>query len=79
MYSVYILKSKKNADLYVGSTGDVSKRVQLHNTGKVRSTKAYRPWELVEYRPCASRSEAMQLELFLKTGQQKEMLKRKYS
>ena len=77
-YYVYILKSEKNGDIYVGSTEELEKRITLHNKGRVRSTKAYKPWFLLESRVCDSRSEAVQLERFLKTGQQKELLRRKY-
>lgn len=67
-----------NGDIYVGSTADLDNRLNLHNLGKVKSTKAYRPWELLECRECDSRSDAVRLEKFLKTGQQKEILKKKY-
>lgn len=77
-YFVYILRSQKNGDLYVGSTENLERRFALHNAGKVRSTKPYRPWELMESRDCDSRGEAVRLEMFLKTGQQKEILKKKY-
>ena len=77
-YCVYVLQSLKNKDIYIGSTEDLNDRLSLHNGGKVRSTKSYRPWLLLESRKCNSRSEAVQLERFLKTGQQKELLKRKY-
>ena len=78
MYCVYILKSEKNSDIYIGSTENLEKRFKLHNDGEVRSTKAYRPWIILEFQTCGSRSKAVQLERFLKTGQQKEILKRKY-
>ncbi|PIQ68788.1 MAG: endonuclease [Candidatus Taylorbacteria bacterium CG11_big_fil_rev_8_21_14_0_20_46_11] len=78
MYTVYVLISQKNGDVYVGSTENIENRLSLHNKGRVRSTKAYRPWELLEIRTCTTRSEAVRLELFLKTGQQKEMLRKRY-
>lgn len=78
MYSVYILKSLKNGFIYVGSTGNLENRLKLHNSGKVKSTKVYKPWELVETRQFKTRSEAVREELFLKTGQQKELLRIKY-
>ncbi|MBI4119987.1 MAG: GIY-YIG nuclease family protein [Parcubacteria group bacterium] len=78
MYFVYVLKSLKNGDVYVGSTDNVNKRLRQHNYGKVRSTKFYRPWKLLEYREFQTRSEAVRYERFLKTSQQKEMLKHKY-
>ena len=39
MYYVYIIKSKKDKMLYTGSTNDLNKRLELHNKGKVFSTK----------------------------------------
>ena len=78
MYFVYFLKSSINEDVYIGSTADIQNRLRLHNAGKVKSTKAYRPWTLLQYEVYNSRSEAVKKELFFKTGQQKEMLRRKY-
>ena len=77
-YFIYFLLSLKNNDLYIGSTENVARRVVLHNVGKARSTKAYRPWKLLGYEDCASRSEAVRRERFLKTGQQKDILRKKY-
>lgn len=78
MFFVYIIKSLKNGDIYVGSTDNVVKRIGQHNNGKVKSTKFYRPWEFLEYKEFQTRAEAVRYEIFLKTGQQKELLKRKY-
>ncbi len=78
MYYTYILKSLKNGFIYVGSTEDTEKRFSLHNEGKVKSTKAHRPWVLLEVITFNSRSSAFKHEMYLKTGQQKEILKEKY-
>ena len=78
MYFVYLLRSLKNNDLYVGSTEDIENRLTKYNAGKVRSTKFYRPWQLLDFESYPARSEAVRREKFLKTGQQKEMLKNKY-
>ena len=78
MYVVYFLRSTKNNDLYVGSAENVKKRLARHNGGLVRSTKAYRPWELLGFEEYATRGEAVQKERFYKSHQQKEILKRKY-
>lgn len=77
-YFTYVLLSIENGDIYIGSTENIFKRVALHNGGKVKSTKGYRPWRLLEYETFNSRSEAFKHEKFLKSHQQKEMLKRKY-
>ncbi len=74
----YILLSLKNRDIYIGSAEDIKKRFILHNAGKVRATKAYRPWKLLEYYEYNSRGEAMKQEKFFKTGQQREIIKRKH-
>jgi putative endonuclease len=44
---VYILQSQISGKFYIGSTIDVDTRVDRHNAGHHKSTKAYRPWILV--------------------------------
>ncbi|MBU3905633.1 GIY-YIG nuclease family protein [Patescibacteria group bacterium] len=46
--------------------------MKQHNSGKVKSTKAYKPWILLDYKKFNSRSEAMITEKFYKTGQRKK-------
>ena len=78
LYFTYVLLSLKNGDLYVGSTGDVDNRLKKHNTGKVRSTKTNRPWRLLEYYTFNARSEAVRHEHFLKSHQQKELIRKRH-
>ena len=47
MFYVYVLKSKNHKWYYVGSTQNVAKRLQQHNTGHVKSTKFRSPYELI--------------------------------
>ena len=47
MYFVYIIKSLVVIRYYIGSTENLDRRLSAHNLGKVKSTKAYKPWELV--------------------------------
>jgi putative endonuclease len=77
-FCVYFLKSVQNGDIYIGSSNDVTRRVARHNAGGVRSTKGYRPWKLIGVVECGTRSEAVTLESFYKTGQQRALLKKKY-
>lgn len=77
MYCTYVLKSLTNGDIYIGSSGDLYERTNKHNKGKVRSTKTNRPWKLLEYYKFNTRSEAVKYEKFLKTHQQKEIIRRK--
>lgn len=68
MYFVYILKSKKIGQLYVGYTPDLKRRLTRHNAGKVKSTKAYIPWVLVYYSAFENERLAKNFEHYLKTG-----------
>jgi putative endonuclease len=66
MFFVYILKSKKDEDLYLGYTPDLRKRLKEHNLGLVRSTKLRKPLSLVYYESYASKQDAVQREHNLK-------------
>ena len=51
---------------YVGSAENVEKRLQEHNSGKSKSTRAGVPWDLIHTEGFATRSEAMQREKKIK-------------
>lgn len=75
MFYVYLLKSKVKKWIYIGSSGNLKKRFTKHNSGKVRSTKSYKPFELLYYEaynvPTLARKRELELK---KNGQQKEIL-----
>ena len=77
MYKVYVLKSENFGKLYVGYTEDIENRLIKHNSGSVRSTKAYRPYSLVYFEDFESKTTARKREIFLKSGQGREFLKEK--
>lgn len=58
MYYVYILKSKIDNELYIGSTNDLKRRLSEHNAGKVMSTKARVPFNLIYYEAFKAESDA---------------------
>ena len=66
MFYVYVLKSKKDAKLYIGYTDDLNRRLQEHNRGMVPSTKPRAPFALVYYESYASISDAKHREDMLK-------------
>ncbi|MCF7804955.1 MAG: GIY-YIG nuclease family protein [Candidatus Marinimicrobia bacterium] len=68
MYKVYVLKSLHRTFHYIGHTGDLPDRFRDHNKGKVRSTKAYRPFRIIYTETYATKSEAAQREYYLKTA-----------
>ena len=66
---VYFLKSlKKDNWVYVGSTADIKKRSKEHNAGKCKSTKGYRPLELIYFEKFENLKEARERERYFKTG-----------
>jgi len=68
MFWVYILRSAKNAQLYVGHTENLPLRVERHNAGTAcRYTHGRGPWVLLYLEEHATRSEAVARERCLKS------------
>jgi putative endonuclease len=68
MIYCYIILSSKSHIFYFGSSKNIKQRLELHNQGKVKSTKPHIPWELVWYAGFNTEKEARDFELYLKTG-----------
>ncbi|HMS31314.1 MAG TPA: GIY-YIG nuclease family protein [Candidatus Saccharibacteria bacterium] len=66
MFHVYILRLS-NSKHYIGRTNNIESRLIRHQTGQVRSTKAFRPVELIYQEVFESRSEGVKRELYLKS------------
>ncbi len=77
MFYVYVLRSLKDKKYYVGQTNNVTKRLLLHNTGKVKSTMYRRPFELVGFKEFETRDEARWYEYSVKhhSDKKKRLLK----
>jgi putative endonuclease len=67
MFFTYILKSTVDGSHYYGHCENLETRLKTHNGGKVRSTKAKRPWILHYSEEFKTRSEAYRRELFFKS------------
>jgi putative endonuclease len=66
MYWVYIIRCSDNT-LYSGSTPRLERRIQEHNEGKgAKYTRGRRPVTLMQAWEVNNRSQALQLEAFLK-------------
>lgn len=72
---VYVLCSQKDRKFYVGYTKNVQKRVEQHNSGKVRSTKRRLPMKLIYWEGCINQQDAATREKYLKTGWGKRYIK----
>ncbi|NLA08322.1 MAG: GIY-YIG nuclease family protein [Parcubacteria group bacterium] len=75
-YYVYVIKSLKDNNLYIGISSNPSKRLKQHNLGMTSSTKHRRPFKLIYQEKCANRLEARQKEKFYKSGCGREILKK---
>ena len=76
MYYVYILRSLKDGKYYIGSTHDVTARLNYHNAGLQRSTKYRIPFELIYTEALENKSEALKRELQIKGYKGGEAFKR---
>ena len=61
----------------IGCTGDLKKRLEYHNLGRVSSTKPYIPWSVIYYEAHRNLSLARKAENFYKTGQGRRHIKKK--
>ncbi|MFA6534401.1 MAG: GIY-YIG nuclease family protein [Patescibacteria group bacterium] len=75
MYNVYILKLA-NADLYVGSTGNIKNRIKQHQAGQSQYTKKCLPVKLIYFECYCSKKDALIREKFLKSGRGREVIKK---
>lgn len=72
---VYVLRSLKDGNFYTGLTRDLRARLELHNRGKVASTKNRTPFELVYWEGCLNEHDAAMREKYLKTAWGKRYIK----
>lgn len=75
MFYTYVLKSRIDNKLYIGSTNDLKKRIKEHFGGKVDSTKYRLPLELIYYEACLNKINAHKREKYFKTGYGRRFLK----
>ncbi len=71
----YVLRSKRDRKLYIGSTSDLITRLKAHNSGDVVSTKSRKPLELIYYEACLDKKKAERREKYFKTGFGRQFLK----
>jgi putative endonuclease len=72
---VYAIKSQTRNYIYVGMTQNLEDRLLRHNNGYERTTKPYRPFDLIYTESFSTRAEGRKREKYLKTGIGKEFLK----
>lgn len=75
MHYVYVLKSAKDHELYVGKTKNLHQRIHEHNQGEVVSTKNRRPLKFLYCEASNNIKDATHREIYLKTAWGKRYLK----
>ncbi|MER9327707.1 GIY-YIG nuclease family protein [Mesorhizobium sp. M0488] len=68
----------RNGDVYVGSTNDLRRRLESHQSGYVTSTKAHLPAALKTYIAVETEANARQLERYFKTGSGKAFANKRF-
>lgn len=67
MYYVYVLRSMKDKNFYIGYTSDIEERIKEHNDGISKATSYRRPLELIYFEASRNIKDAMHREKYLKT------------
>jgi putative endonuclease len=76
LYTVYAIKSLVKNYIYVGLTTKLNDRFKRHNSGYERTTRSYKPFELIFTEEHNLRQDARKREKYLKSGVGKEFLKK---
>ncbi len=74
MFYTYVLQNAATR-WYTGSTNDLRKRLNEHNTKKSRYTQWRGPYKLIYYEACLNEGDARSREKYLKSGMGKRYLK----
>ena len=76
MYYTYVIKSLFLNIFYIGQTNNLTDRINRHNQNRNKYTKGKGPWELIFSKSFETRSEAVQLEIKLKSFRNKAFLEK---
>jgi len=76
MFYVYAISSNSRKYIYIGFTNNLDRRIDEHNKGYNKTTRAYRPFKLILCEEFTTRTAAREREKYLKSGFGKEFLKK---
>ncbi len=66
MHYVYVLQSLKDKGYYIGYTQDIKKRLESHNRGANKATKARTPFKIIYSECFEHKTNALKREIQLK-------------
>jgi len=75
---VYVILNDVNNSPYVGTTSNLTRRLDTHNSGGSAHTRAWRPWRLAVSLEFATESRALQFESYLKSGSGRACMRRHF-
>jgi putative endonuclease len=75
MFYVYALNSMSRKYTYIGMTSNPDRRIYDHNIGYNKTTKPYKPFQVILLEKYPTRELARQREIYLKSGVGREYLK----
>ncbi len=78
MHYVYILLNERKTRTYTGVADDVNKRLALHNAGRVKASRPYRPYNIIHTEEFETLKEARQKEKFYKSTTGRRRIKEKF-
>ncbi|MGM0408933.1 MAG: GIY-YIG nuclease family protein [Bacteroidota bacterium] len=78
-YFTYILFSEKLNRYYIGSSQNITKRLERHNAGATKSIKAGRTWKIVYFEEYNTKAEAMKRENYIKRMKSKTFVKSRFA
>jgi len=67
MFKIYILESLQYKRYYIGHCADIKLRLERHNRGLVKSTKAFKPWKVIYTEDFKTKQEAYKREMEIKS------------
>ncbi|MBN1161413.1 MAG: GIY-YIG nuclease family protein [Dehalococcoidales bacterium] len=77
MWYVYVLRSARDKELYIGSTDDISRQLSQHNSGEIVATKDRVPLILEAFIAVKDQAKATKLESYFKTGTGRAILNKR--
>jgi len=75
MHYVYVLRSAKDAGLYIGYSANLQQRLTQHVQGSAFATSYRGPWKLVYYEAYVNQADALGREKYLESGAERRFLK----
>lgn len=75
MHYVYVLKSIKHDQLYIGRTSNLRRRLKEHQNNKVKTTRKYGKIKLIFYEAFLSKRDSIRREKYLKTTKGRSSLR----